>query len=54
MLGASMEIRVTEAEVAMLLGQKDVEIYALQKRVAALETELLRLRPPAEKKDPAT
>jgi hypothetical protein len=42
-------MHVSVEEVQMLLGQKDVEIYALQRKVAALEAELLKLRPLPEK-----
>jgi hypothetical protein len=46
-----MSDHVSVPEVQMLLGQKDIEIYALQRKVATLEAELLKLRPLPEKKD---
>lgn len=46
-----MSDQVSVQEVQMLLGEKDIAIYALQRRLAALEAELLKLRPLPEKKD---
>lgn len=40
-----MSDQVSVQEVQMLLGQKDIEIYALQRKLAVLEAELLKLRP---------
>lgn len=39
-------MQVSVEELAMLLGQKTIEIYALQKQVAALQAEGARLKKP--------
>lgn len=40
------EPSVSVEEVAMLLGQKDVEIYALRKQLAALQKRIANLNQP--------
>ena len=42
-------MQVSVEELAMMIGQQRIEIYALQKQLAAMEAELLKLRPLPEK-----
>lgn len=39
-------MQVTVEEIAMLLGQKDIEILVLQKQLKALQDENQKLKPP--------
>lgn len=44
-------MQVTPDELAMMLGAKDIEIFALQKQIAVLNAELAKLKP--KTKEPA-
>ena len=41
-------MKVSVEEVAMLLGQRDIEIHFLQKVIAELQEELVKLKPKPE------
>lgn len=43
-------MQITVEEVQMLLGQKDIEIYALHKRIVELEKKVAELTPKQEPK----
>jgi len=48
-------MQVSVEELALIIGQQKIEIYALQKQCASLEKELLKLRPlPEGEKDAAS